>query len=262
MGKKKILALIILVVSSFIFAACGERVSDASDPAGTPELAVVETESPVPVPELGEEESPDGEGAAEESARSYTRLTQAEWETAGPYSLFLTSVQEQGDRLLLRGVFVRDWLAPEEVAEARDGREIEINGEAFVFAENFEDSMVVGDLRNVRTGSMDIALVPMPFAEGGRDIRYILTTESGYAIAWKLTELYREVEIGKDTIVSVRPAEPEWPFEPMEIRAGEAFSGFTAHGIVDGVLAAGVFSFSFVDGEVLYVFGSERDFQR
>ena len=238
---KKILSIIlILLLLASGLAACNGREPSALE--STPSCKPTETTS-------------------ENTAQSYTRLTQ--WNYHPSYSFLLTSVEEQGDNLLLQGVLARDVLTPEEVEAARAKGTIEINGETFIHADvDIEGFMPTDRLYNVRTDT-EIFLVAAFFGEfEGDDPMYRMTKnddQAHFQHFFKRTEMYREVEVDKTTPVEIYrlTVEPmEWGylelFAPMEVSA-HVFSNYTEYYLPDGFPFDGSFFFIFENGKCIHV---------
>ena len=193
-----------------------------------------------------------------ETEPPYTRLTQ--WDYHPSYSFILTSVEAQGDNLLLRGVIARDTLTPEEVDAARAEGSIEINGETFAHTNiDIEGFMPRDRLYNARTGE-EIFLVPAFFGEfEGDDMRYRMSEPDGQSLVRKRTGMYREVEVDKTTPVEIwRPVVElrEWGylelFAPMETSA-HVFSSDAGYDLPDGFPFDGAFLLTFENGRCIHV---------
>lgn len=220
--KKNLSILLILVFLAGVLAACGR----------------VEPEPP--------------------PAQNYTRLT--EWNYHPSYNFLLTSVEEQGDSVLLRGVIARNTLTPEEVEVTRIEGTIEINGETFVHTDvNIEGFMPNDRLYNEHTG-IEIFLVPAFFGEfEGDDLRYRMYEPDGQGVVNKKTGMYHEVEVDKNTPIEIwRPVveQMEWGylemFAPMEASA-HVFTDYTRYDISDGFPFDGAFILTFENGKCIYL---------
>ena len=198
--------------------------------------------------------------ALEGDVQSYIRLNQ--WDYHPSYQFLLTSVEEQGDNLLLRGVLARDVLTPEEVEAARAKGTIEINGETFIHtAVDIEGFMPTDRLYNVDTGT-ELFLVIAFFGEfEGDDIRYRMTKnhQQVHHHFFKITEMYREVEIDKNTPVEIwrrvdeqRESGTNVFFEPMETTA-HVFYDYTENYLPDGFPFGGSFLFIFENGKCTFL---------
>jgi len=194
----------------------------------------------------------------ENTAQSYTRLTQ--WHYHPSYNFLLTSIAEQGDSLLLRGIMARNVLTPEEVEVVRAEGTIEINGETFMHtAVNMEGFMSNDRLYNAHTGA-EIFLVPAFFGDfEGDDLRYRMYKPDGQGIVHKSTGMYREVEVDKTTPVEIwRPVVEamEWGylelFAPMEVSA-HVFSDYTEYDIPDGFPFDGSFFLTFENEKCVHM---------
>ena len=233
MKKKMILALALVLLGLTLVACTGDPPSEPQAPP-SPETTPVETETPgvaeddLSVPEYPEEGS---------SVQGYTRLTAQEYQEGelGMYAFFPTEVEEQGDRLLLRGVFASEWLPYEKLETARTGTSIEINGEIFTHSfVYFDDNEWPTDiLHNVRTGD-ELNLSP-------NGMMAFVDAEGNWHSAWYSTGIYREIEIDRYTPVG-------------EINAIEAFSNLTQPHMLDGLFLGDSLWFHFDEhGEVLRI---------
>jgi len=191
-------------------------------------------------------------------AQNYTRLTT--WNYHPSYNFLLTSVEEQDDNLLLRGVIARNTLTPEEVEVARAEGTIEINGETFIHTDiNIEGYMPNDRLYNEYTGA-EIFLVPAFFGEfEGDDLRYRMYEPDGHGIVHKRTGMYHEVEVDKNTPVEIwRPVveQMEWGylemFAPMEVSA-HVFIDYTGYDIPDNFPFGGTFHLVFENGNCIHM---------
>jgi len=188
----------------------------------------------------------------------YNRLTQ--WDYHPSYSFILTSVEEQGDHLLLKGYIARNALTPNEVEVARIEGTIEINGKTFAHTNvDTSDFMSNDRLYNASTGT-EIFLIPAFFGEfEGDDLRYRMYEPSGQGIVYKTTGMHRKVEVYKNTPVEIWRfvAEPrEWGylelFAPMEVSA-HVFLNYTEYDLPDGFPFYGSFLLSFEDGKCVHM---------
>ena len=222
MKKKMILALAMLVLTGLIFVACtGDAPNDAQ---------------PLPAPEITPE-YPTAETLPNSPAQGYRRLTVQEYHEGGfgAYAFFLTDVEEQGDRLLLRGVFASEWLPYEKLEEARTGMPIEINGETFThsFVYFHDNEWPTDILHNAHTG-VELNLSP-------NGMMALVDSGGLWHSAWYSMGIYREIEIGRYTSVD-------------RISAIDAFSGFAQPYMVDGLFLGDSLWFHFDEhGEIVRV---------
>jgi len=192
------------------------------------------------------------------TTQNYTGLT--EWNYHPSYNFLLTSVEEQGDSVLLRGVIARNTLTPEEVEAARTEGTIEINGKTFIHTDiNIEGFMPNDRLYNEYTG-IEIFLVPAFFGEfEGDDLRYRMYEPDGQSIVHKRTGMYHEVEVDKNTPVEIwRPVveQMEWGhlemFAPMEAST-YVFTDYARYDIPDGFPFDGAFILTFENGNCIHI---------
>ena len=237
--KRKLLLILTLLLLIGVLASCGRPYS-----AGPVILEHPPLTEPTETPS--------------EAAPRYTRITQ--WDYHHTYSLLLTSVEEQGDSLLLRGVLANWTLASEEVEAIRVNGAAEINGETFTHTICDDPRYAVTDrLYNAHTG-MEISLVPMEFGPngyyGGGDIRYILSIpapEETWAVTMRetteldrRTELYLEIEVDKATRVFLG-----WTPDGSELRWGvsvDVFDNLPQYSTPDGFIFRGYVDF-FTEGD-------------
>ena len=239
---KKILLIILILLLIGVLAACNRRRTEPPDLEGTQSVEITEITS----------------GNA---AQRYARLTQ--WNYHPSYSFLLTSIEEQGDNLLLRGVLARDVLTPAEVETARSEGTIEINGETFIHTNvDIEGFMPRDRLYNARTGA-EIYLVTAFFGEHEGDdpmYRMIKNDEQlHFHHFFKITGMYREVEVDKTTPIEIyrQVIEPrEWGylelFAPIETHA-HVFSNYNEYYLPDGFPFDGSFIFIFENENCVFV---------
>jgi len=138
-------------------------------------------------------------GGYDEPEFRYTRLTS--WDYGDFYSFALTSVEEYGQGLLLRGVVTRAFLTPAEVQTARAEGTFEINGETFTHRNRVSGLWHSESLLNEYTGT-EIFLSPIDFGEDGSpDFRYHMSLHMRSPIL-KKTGLNYEVKVDGSTTVT------------------------------------------------------------
>jgi len=192
---------------------------------------------------------------------SFTRLTQ--WDYHPGYHFLLTSVEEQGDSLLLRGVIARDVLTPEEVETARAEGSIEINGEIFTHSDVDTAGFTPTDRLYSESSSTEIFLVTAFFGEfEGDDIMYRMMKndeQTHFHHFFKITGMYREIEVDKTTPIEIyrKVTEPrEWGylemFAPIETSV-HVFSNRTEYDLPEGFPFEGSFFLIFEDGNCVFL---------
>ena len=246
---RKLPYVMVIVLMLFAFTACNGNNEKHSEEV--PHLGQMLPNSN----EMTDEETLSTELSAEEPKPNYTRLTQGEWDGHG-YSFFVTSVKEQENYFLIRGVLSKSFFTPEEFGYIQNGDSIVINGETFFFEENPDQQVLMGlprfygYLHNILENRDSIGIWGNTW-DGSDSTQYNLTLandEHGTRPVHRTIDRYRQIRVHKET--EVHPI-LHGPISPLS--AVEVLTGFTPHSFEDGLIVSGLLWFAFSDGKVIQI---------